>query len=46
MAEDEIVGWHDRLNGHEFEQTPGDSERLGSLVRWSQRCCKESDTAE
>ena len=25
-AEDEMVGWHHRLNGHEFEQTPGDSE--------------------
>ena len=26
MTEDETVGWHHRLNGHEFEQTPGDSE--------------------
>ena len=26
MAEDEMVGWHQRLNGHESEQTPGDSE--------------------
>jgi len=26
MAEDEMIGWHHRLNGHEFEQTPGDSE--------------------
>ena len=25
MTEDEMVGWHHRLNGHEFEQTPGDS---------------------
>ena len=24
LAEDEMVGWHHRLNGHEFEQTPGD----------------------
>ena len=24
--EDEMVGWHHQLNGHEFEQTPGDSE--------------------
>ena len=24
MTEDEMVGWHHRLNGHEFEQTPGD----------------------
>ena len=26
MTEDEMVGWHHRLNGHEFEQTPGDDE--------------------
>ena len=26
MTEDEIVGWHQRLNGHEFEQTPQGSE--------------------
>ena len=26
MAKDEMVGWHHRLSGHEFEQTPGDSE--------------------
>ena len=26
VREDEIAGWHHRLNGHEFEQTPGDSE--------------------
>ena len=25
-TEDEMVGWHHWLNGHEFEQTPGDSE--------------------
>ena len=25
-TEDEMVGWHHCLNGHEFEQTPGDSE--------------------
>ena len=29
MTEDEMVGWHHRLNGHEFEQTPGDGEGLG-----------------
>ena len=29
---DEMVGWHHRLNGHEFEQTPGDSEGQGSLA--------------
>ena len=32
---DEIVGWHYWLNGHEFEQTPGDSEGNRSLVCWS-----------
>ena len=31
MTEDEMVGWHHRLNEHEFEQTPGDSEGQGSL---------------
>ena len=33
-TENEMVGWHHWLNGHEFEQTPGDSEGQGSLV-----CC-------
>ena len=32
MTEDEMVEWHHRLNGHEFEQTPGDSEGEGSLM--------------
>ena len=31
MTEDEMVGWRHRLNGHEFEQAPGDSEGRGSL---------------
>ena len=31
-AEDEMVGWHHQLNGHEFEQTLGDSEEQGSLA--------------
>ena len=30
-TEDEMVGWHHRLNGHEFEQAPGDGEGQGSL---------------
>ena len=34
VTEDEMAGWHHWLNGHEFEQTPGDSEGQGSLV-----CC-------
>ena len=32
MTEDEMVGWHHQLNGHEFEQTLGDSEGQGSLA--------------
>ena len=32
MTEDEIVGWHQQLNGHEFEQAPEDTERQGSLM--------------
>ena len=31
MAEDEMVGWHYQLNGHEFEQASGDCEGQGSL---------------
>ena len=27
MTEDEMVGWHHQLNGHETEQTPGDKDR-------------------
>ena len=42
-TENEMVGWHHRLNGHEFEHTLGDGEGQGSFV-----CCgswghKESD---
>ena len=33
-TEDEMVGWHHRLNAHEFEQVPGDGEGQGSLA-----CC-------
>ena len=29
MTGDEMVGWHHRLNGHEFEQAPGDGEGHG-----------------
>ena len=39
-AEDELVGWHLRLNGHEFEQTPGDGEGQGSLVCCSSWGCR------
>ena len=39
-----MVGWHHQLNGHEFEQTPGDSEEQGRLVCCSLYSCKEPDT--
>ena len=46
MTEDEMVGWHHRLNGHEFGRTPGVGDGQGRLA-----CCdswghKESDTTE
>ena len=46
MTEGEMVGWHHRLNRHEFEQALGDGEGQGSLA-----CCnpwgrKQSDTTE
>ena len=43
MTEDEMVGWHHRLNGHEFEQAPRDSERQGSLACCSPQGHKELD---
>ena len=39
-----MVGWHHGFNGHEFEQTQGDSEGQGSLVYCSPWGAKESDT--
>ena len=42
-TEDELVGWHHWLNGHEFEQTLGDGEGQGSLACCSPWSCKESD---
>ena len=46
MTEDEMVGWHHRLNGHEFGWTPGAGDGQGGLA-----CCcswghKELDTTE
>ena len=41
-----MVGWHHRLNGHEFEQTLGDSEGHRSLVCCSPRGCKKLDMTE
>ena len=46
MTEEEMVGWHHWLNGHEFEQTPRRWLRTGSLACGSPRGCKESDTTE
>ena len=47
MTEDEMVGWHHRLNGHEFEQAEGDSEGQGSLVSCicgvAKSCTRPSD---
>ena len=42
----QMVGWHQRLNGHEFEQAPGVGEGQGSLVCCSPWGCKESDMIE
>ena len=44
MAEDEMVREHHQLNGHEFEQTPGNSGRRRSLACCSSWGHKESDT--
>ena len=46
MTEDEKVGWHHRLNGHEFEQALGVGDGQGSLACWSPWGLKESDTTE
>ena len=46
VMEDEVVGWHHGLNGHEFEQTWGDGEGQGGLACCSSWGHKESDTTE
>ena len=46
MTEDEMVGWHYRLNGHEFGWTPGVDDGQGSLVCRSSWGHKESDMTE
>ena len=46
MTEDKMAGWHHRLNGHEFEQAPGDSEGQGNLVCCGPWGCKELDMTE
>ena len=43
-AEDEMVGWHHQLNGHEFEQTPGDSEGHRGLSCYIVHGVTQSDT--
>ena len=46
MSEDEMVGWHHQLKGHEFEQALGDGEGQGILVCCSPGGCKELDMTE
>ena len=46
MTEDEIVGWHHRFDGHEFEQAPGVEDGRGSLACCSPWIRKESNTTE
>ena len=44
VTADEMVGWHHRFNGHEFEQAPGDGEEQGGLAGCSPWGHKEWDT--
>ena len=46
MTENEMVGWHHRLDGHESEQTPGVGEGEGGLACCSPWGRRESDTTE
>ena len=46
MTEDEMAGWHHRLNAHEFEQALGVGGGQGSLACCSPWWCKESDMTE
>ena len=45
-TEDEMVGWHHQLDGHEFEEGPGVGDGQGSLACCSPWVCKEVDTTE
>ena len=45
-TEDEMVGWHHRLNGHEFGLTPGVGDGQGGLVCCNSWGCKDSDITE
>ena len=46
MTEDEMVGWHNQLDGHEFEQAPGVGDGQGSLACFSPWDFKELDMTE
>ena len=46
MTEDERVGWHHRLDGHEFEQAPGVGDGKRGLACCGPRGCRELDTTE
>ena len=46
MTEDEMAGWHHRLNGREFEQTPVVGDGQGGLTCCNSQGHKESDTTE
>ena len=46
MRENEMVGWHHQLNGHEFQQAPRDGDGQGSLACFSPWGCKETDMTE
>ena len=46
MTEDEMVGWHHQLNGHEFEYTPGIGDGQGGLAYCSPWGRKDSDMTE
>ena len=46
MTEEEMVGWHHQLDGHEFEQAPGVGDRQGGLACCSPWGHKESDMTE
>ena len=45
-TENEMIGWHHQLDGHEFEQAPEVSDRQGGLACCGSWGCKESDTTE